>query len=133
MKLPFFAALSAVVCGAAFGAAARWLLALWLDTPDQPFSRATLSANWIGALLIGLAAGLADSLPDLPPYWKLWLITGLLGSLTTFSGFSLEIVTMLQQQRYSAAILTILLHLGGSLLFTAGGLFLVRLLHHPAV
>lgn len=87
MKLPFFASLSAVVCGAAFGAAARWLLALWLDTPDQPFSRATLSANWIGALLIGLAAGLADSLPDLPPYWKLWLITGLLGSLTTFSGF----------------------------------------------
>ena len=70
MKLPFFASLSAVVCGAAFGAAARWLLALWLDTPDQPFSRATLSANWIGALLIGLAAGLADSLPDLPPYWK---------------------------------------------------------------
>ena len=37
MKLPFFASLSAVVCGAAFGAAARWLLALWLDTPDQPF------------------------------------------------------------------------------------------------
>ena len=106
MKLPFFASLSAVVCGAAFGAAARWLLALWLDTPDQPFSRATLSANWIGALLIGLAAGLADSLPDLPPYWKLWLITGLLGSLTTFSGFSLEIVAMLQQQRYSAAVLT---------------------------
>ena len=133
MKLPFLTALSAVVCGAAFGAAARWLLALWLDTPDQPFSRATLSANWIGALLIGLAAGLTDSLPDLPPYWKLWLITGLLGSLTTFSGFSLEIVAMLQQQRYSAAILTILLHLGGSLFFTAGGLFLVRLLHHPAV
>ena len=116
MKLPFFASLSAVVCGAAFGAAVRWLLALWLDTPDQPFSR-----------------GLTDSLPDLPPYWKLWLITGLLGSLTTFSGFSLEIVAMLQQQRYSAAVLTILLHLGGSLLFTAGGLFLVRLLHHPAV
>jgi len=63
----------------------------------------------------------------------LWLITGLLGSLTTFSGFSLEIVAMLQQQRYSAAVLTILLHLGGSLLFTASGLFLVRLLHHPAV
>ena len=59
MKLPFLTSLSAVVCGAALGAAARWLLALWLDTPDQPFSRATLSANWIGALLIGLAAGLA--------------------------------------------------------------------------
>jgi len=110
MKLPFFASLSAVVCGAAFGATARWLLALWLDTPDQPFSRATLSANWIGALLIGLGGRLAANTPSLPPG-----------------------VAMLQQQRYSAAVLTILLHLGGSLLFTAGGLFLVRLLHHPAV
>jgi len=95
---------------------------------------AGLAADFVAGLAaVGLAAGLADSLPDLPPYWKLWLITGLLGSLTTFSGFSLEIVAMLQQQRYSAAVLTILLHLGGSLLFTAGGLFLVRLLHHPAV
>ena len=77
--------------------------------------------------------GISSTGKSLAPYWKLWLITGLLGSLTTFSGFSLEIVAMLQQQRYSAAVLTILLHLGGSLLFTAGGLFLVRLLHHPAV
>ena len=132
MNAPLPAFLS-VACGAVLGASARWLLGVWLASFIRPVPFSTLLANWLGALLIGLAAGVSELFPGLPPYWRLWFVTGLLGSLTTFSGFSLEIVAMLQQQRYSAAVLTILLHLGGSLLFTAGGLFLVRLLHHPAV
>lgn len=117
----------AVCCGAALGASARWLLSLWLAALPQPLSYATLAANWIGALLIGIAAGVSELVPALPPYWKLWFVTGLLGSLTTFSGFSLEIVAMLQQQRYLPALATALLHLTGSLLLTAAGLWLVKL------
>ena len=127
MNASFLPSLLAVCCGAALGASARWLLSLWLAALPQPFSYATLAANWIGALLIGIAAGVSELIPALPPYWKLWFITGLLGSLTTFSGFSLEIVAMLQQQRYLPALATALLHLAGSLLLTAAGLWLVKL------
>ena len=127
MNASFLPQLLAVCCGAALGASARWLLSLWLAALPQPFSYATLAANWIGALLIGIAAGVSVLVPALPPYWKLWFVTGLLGSLTTFSGFSLEIVAMLQQQRYLPALATALLHLTGSLLLTAAGLWLVKL------
>lgn len=127
MNASFLPQLLSVCCGAALGASARWLLSLWLAALPQPFSYATLAANWIGALLIGIAAGVSELIPALPPYWKLWFITGLLGSLTTFSGFSLEIVAMLQQQRYLPALATALLHLAGSLLLTAAGLWLVKL------
>ena len=130
MKLPFFASLSAVVCGAAFGAAARWLLALWLDTPDQPFSRATLSANWIGALLIGLAAGLgrqpagpaavleivADNRPAWQPDHFFRFFTRNRCHAATTTLFRRRTDHPAAPRRLAA--------------FTASGLFLVRLLHH---
>ncbi|MGF6147627.1 chromosome condensation membrane protein [Kingella potus] len=127
MNAPFFPAFLSVACGAVCGASARWLLGLWFASAAQPVPYATLAANWAGALFIGLAAGAAELFPNLPPYWKLWFVTGLLGSLTTFSGFSLETVALLQQQRYAAAILNAVLHLAGSLCLTAAGLWLARL------
>ena len=126
MNTPILASLAAVASGAGFGAAARWLLGLWLNPLTSLLSCGTLAANWLGALLIGLAAGAAGFFPALSPYWKLWFMTGLLGSLTTFSGFSLEIIGMLQEQRYAQAIITALLHVFGSLLWTAAGLKLMR-------
>ncbi len=126
MNAPLPAFLS-VACGAVLGASARWLLGVWLASFIRPVPFSTLLANWIGALLIGLAAGVSELFPGLPPYRRLWFVTGLLGSLTTFSGFSLETVAMLQQQRYAAAALNAALHLAGSLCLTTFGLWLARL------
>ena len=87
--------ITAVALGAVFGALLRWLLGLMLADTVSWFALGTLAANWFGGFLIGIAAELVGN-----PHWRLLLITGFLGSLTTFSGFSLEIVGMLQAQRW---------------------------------
>jgi len=82
----------------------------------------TLAANLIGGYLIGVCVAVFQALPQLDPAWRLALITGFLGALTTFSSFSAEVVAMLSQQRYALALGTASLHLGGSLLLTIAGL-----------
>jgi fluoride exporter len=111
----------AICTGASMGALARWGLGLWLNTgAGLPWG--TLAANLIGGYLIGLCIGVFNALPELDPMWRLALITGFLGALTTFSSFSAEVVTILQQSRYALALGTAALHLLGSLLLTVLGL-----------
>ncbi|UOO81011.1 fluoride efflux transporter CrcB [Uruburuella testudinis] len=114
-----------IAAGAAIGAVLRWALGLWLASASSSMALGTLAANWLGAYLIGIAAALVMHTEMLPSHWRLLVITGFLGSLTTFSGFSLEVVGMLQAQRWGAALATISLHLLGSLLLTAAGMFTV--------
>ncbi len=116
----------AISLGAAFGACLRWVLGLLLAGTASWFALGTLAANWIGAFIIGVFAGLDTVLPDISPQVRLLVVTGFLGGLTTFSGFSLEIVTMLQAQRYAAAMATVSLHLFGSLLLTMLGMWCVQ-------
>ena len=123
-----FANVAVIVVGAAFGALMRWTLGLWLASHAAWLSLGTLMANWIGAYIIGVAASLTEFWPAFPPHWRLLLITGFLGSLTTFSGFSLEVVGMLQSQRWGAAVATSALHLFGSLLLTVLGMATVSAL-----
>ena len=111
----------AICCGASLGALARWRLGLWLS-PGGALPWGTLAANWLGAYAIGVCVALLHQLPHLDPVWRLALITGFLGALTTFSSFSVEVVTLLQQQRYGLALGNAALHLGGSLLLTWLGL-----------
>ncbi|HAU56286.1 MAG TPA: fluoride efflux transporter CrcB [Comamonadaceae bacterium] len=116
-----------ICIGASLGALARWRLGLWLSTGSMlPWG--TLAANLIGGYLIGVCIAVFQSLPHLDPIWRLALITGFLGALTTFSSFSAEVVTMLQQQRYLLACGTVAMHLFGSLLMTVLGLQTVALL-----
>jgi CrcB protein len=82
----------------------------------------TLAANWVGGYLVGLAIGVFQALPDLDPIWRLMLITGFLGGLTTFSAFSAEVVHFITEGRFGLALLTAGLHLMGSLLLTLLGL-----------
>ena len=82
----------------------------------------TLAANLIGGYLIGVAIAVFQSTPQLDPVWRLLLITGFLGGLTTFSSFSAEVVSFLMEERYGLAVVTALLHLLGSLLMTVAGL-----------
>ena len=111
----------AITFGAALGALSRWLLVLVFAALSVPFSVGTLAANWIGAFLIGIGAEWLDN-----PQWKLLLITGFLGSLTTFSSFSLEMVTLMQAQRWVTAFAAVCLHVFGSFLLTALGIYLVQ-------
>jgi CrcB protein len=111
----------AICIGASLGALARWQLGLWLS-PGGLMAWGTLAANLIGGFLVGVAIGVLNARPELDPVWRLLLVTGFLGGLTTFSTFSAEVVTDLSQGRLGLALLTAMAHLIGSLLLTWLGL-----------
>jgi CrcB protein len=112
----------AICLGACVGALARWQLGLWFNT-GATIPWGTLAANLLGAYLIGVCVALFDHLPELDPVWRLALVTGFLGALTTFSSFSAEVVAMLLQSRYTLALGTAALHLLGSLALTVAGIW----------
>jgi len=112
----------AICLGASAGALARWGLGLWLS-PGGVIPWGTLAANLIGGYLIGVCVAVFQALPQLDPVWRLALITGFLGGLTTFSSFSAEVVTLLMQQRYALALGTAGLHVAGSMLLTVLGIW----------
>jgi CrcB protein len=116
----------AICVGASFGAMARWGLGLWLNTAG-PVPYGTLAANLIGGYLVGVAVGAFQAMPQLDPVWRLLLITGFLGGLTTFSSFSAEVVALLLDSRPLLALGTSMLHLGGSLVLTWLGIRSVQL------
>jgi CrcB protein len=111
----------AICLGACVGALARWGLGLWLN-PGALIPMGTLAANLIGGYLVGVAVAVFQALPHLDPAWRLAIVTGFLGALTTFSSFSAEVVGMLGQQRYLLGFGTAALHLFGSLLLTVAGI-----------
>lgn len=112
----------AVAAGAVLGAWLRWGLAVWLNGQFPSLPPGTLVANLAGGFLIGLVIGLLGQHPTLPPEWRLFLVTGFLGALTTFSTFSAEVVGLLQQGRHGWALVTVGAHVLGSLAMTLAGL-----------
>lgn len=118
----------AVVIGGALGCVARWLLGFGLNLLFPAIPPGTLAANLIGAYLVGISIAYFGAHPDLPPQWRLLIITGFLGGLTTFSSFSGEVVMLMRQDRLAMACAAIGLHLGGSLLLTFAGLVTASLL-----
>ena len=112
----------AICFGASVGALLRWRLGLWLSTPGALLPWGTLAANLMGGYLVGICVAVFQQLPQLDPVWRLALVTGFLGALTTFSSFSAEVVAILQQQRYMLALGTASVHLFGSWLLTAAGI-----------
>lgn len=121
-------ALFAVGLGAALGAMLRWGLGLGLNHLFPALPLGTLLANLLGGYLVGLAVGWFGQAPDVPPEWRLFVITGFLGGLTTFSTFSAEVVAALQNGRPGWAMATVATHLMGSLLLTFAGLATVAAL-----
>jgi CrcB protein len=114
--------LVAICVGASLGAVVRWLLGVWLNALFPVVPPGTVAANLIGGYLVGLAVAVLATNPGLAPEWRLLVITGFLGSLTTFSAFSAEVVGLLQQGRVLWAGAAIGLHVGGSLVMTVLGL-----------
>ena len=122
------ATLLAVAIGAVLGAYSRWGLGVWLNhlTPNVPLG--TLTANAIGGYVVGVAIAWFAQHPEASPTMRLFLITGFLGALTSFSTFSAEAVNLLMRAEYSWAFVHIVLHLFVSLLLTVAGITTVNLL-----
>ncbi len=120
--------LLAISLGASAGAIARWLLGIGLNGLFPSLPPGTLAANLIGGYLIGLAVGVFSQHPGLAPEWRLLVMTGFLGGLTTFSTFSAEVTGLLQQGRLGWAVATISAHVIGSLVLTLAGLATVSAL-----
>ncbi len=117
-----------VFAGAGFGALLRWWLGSLLNPVFPTIPLGTLSANLIGGLLVGVAsAGFAHH-DALPLEWRLLVITGFLGGLTTFSTFSLEVVTLIGRQQYGWALGAAGAHLAGSLVLTGVGILIAHAL-----
>ncbi len=116
----------AVGVGAVLGAWLRWWLGIALNavTPNLPLG--TLAANLIGGYLVGVAVEYFSQQGAIPVEMRLFVITGFLGGLTTFSSFSAEAVGLLMESRYAWAFLLISSHLIGSIVMTVLGIFTVR-------
>ena len=112
----------AISLGASVGAVMRWLLGLSLNHAFTHIPAGTLAANLIGGYLIGLALAFFTEHTGLAPEWRLLVITGFLGGLTTFSTFSAEVTTLIQQGRMVWAMAAISVHVFGSLAMTVLGL-----------
>ncbi len=123
--------LRSLVCisaGASAGAILRWLLGLALNAAFPLIPLGTLAANLMGGYLVGVAVSGFALLPSLGPEWRLLVITGFLGGLTTFSTFSAEVSALVVQQRLAAALLSVSLHVCGSLSMTFLGMGTVSML-----
>ncbi|NEX19434.1 fluoride efflux transporter CrcB [Thiorhodococcus mannitoliphagus] len=117
-----------VFVGAGFGAVFRWVLGSRLNPVFPTLPLGTLAANLLGGLLIGFAFTWLGRHPSLPPELRLFVITGFLGGLTTFSTFSAEVVNLLGRGELLWGIGAMLAHLVGSLSMTALGIGLAHAL-----
>ncbi len=115
-------AVVAICLGSSLGALLRWWLSITLNAAFPHIPPGTLASNLIGGYLVGLAVAFFAAAPALAPEWRLLVITGFCGGLTTFSTFSAEIVLLLQQGRTLWACGAAATHLAGSVLMTLAGI-----------
>lgn len=128
--MPLIYSVVAIALGAAIGANLRWLLGIGLNSYLPTLPPGTLVANLLGAFLIGIAIATFTAIPEMSSFWRLLIVTGFLGALTTFSTFSAEIFTQLQDGRLLWAFLGIVVHVGGCLIMTGLGMATFAGLRH---
>jgi len=116
----------AIGVGAALGAWLRWVLGIFLNPLFPTVPLGTLAANLLGGYLVGVAVTVFHINLELSPELRLFLITGFLGGLTTFSTFSAEVVALIQRAEYLWAVGAASVHLGGSLIMTLLGIWTIQ-------
>jgi CrcB protein len=112
----------AIFFGAGFGALLRAGFNVLTVGVASMIPLGTLFSNMVGGYLVGLAVAYFGNNPQLSPEWKLLVVTGFLGGLTTFSSFSAEVVGFIQRGEFTWALGTAMLHLVGSLVLTFLGI-----------
>jgi CrcB protein len=112
----------AIGVGGGVGALLRWWLGLTLNAYFPAIPPGTLAANLLGGYVVGVAVAFFASYSALAPEWRLFVITGFCGGLTTFSTFSAELVTLMQQGRALLALSAAGVHLLGSIVMTFAGI-----------
>ncbi|MBN9425036.1 MAG: fluoride efflux transporter CrcB [Burkholderiales bacterium] len=112
----------AIAVGSVLGGLLRWGLGLKLNSLLPNLPPGTLAANLIAGYVVGLALAFFAQTPSLSPEWRLLIITGFCGGLSTFSTFSAEIAGLLQRGLYSWAAIAIATHVAGSVVMTLAGI-----------
>ena len=123
-----FQSIFLVSVGAAIGASLRWGLGLWLNSLFSSLAFGTLVANFIGCFLMGILLVAFWTFPQFNPEWRLFLVTGFLGALTTFSSFSGEVIELFFKEEWVNGLFVLVSHLVGCLIFTVLGIYFFRLI-----
>ncbi|MCS2153403.1 fluoride efflux transporter CrcB [Scandinavium goeteborgense] len=116
--------LLAVFIGGGTGSVLRWLLGMRLNPMHHAIPVGTLTANLLGAFIIGAGLAWFNRMTHIDPMWKLLITTGFCGGLTTFSTFSAEVVFLLQDGRFGWALLNVAVNLLGSFAMTAAAMWI---------
>jgi len=115
--------LAAIFCGAGLGA----LLRVWFNTISAGLSAivpmGTLISNLLGCYLVGIAVAYFANHPAVSSEWRLFIITGFLGGLTTFSSFSAEVVSLLERGQLTWGLGLALMHVCGAIALTFLGVW----------
>ena len=123
-----FQSIILVSTGAAIGASLRWGLGLWLNSLFSTVAFGTLVANFISCFLMGILVASFWLFPQFSPEWRLFLVTGFLGALTTFSSFSGEVIELFFKEEWVNGLFVLVSHLVGCLIFTVLGIYFFRLI-----
>ena len=123
-----FQSIFLVSAGAAIGASLRLGLGLWLNSLFSSLAFGTLVANVIGCFLMGILLAAFWIFPQFSPEWRLFLVTGFLGALTTFSSFSGEVIELFFKEEWGNGLFVLVSHLVGCLIFTVLGIYFFRLI-----
>ncbi len=116
-----------ICVGGAAGTAARYLLTNWsASSLGTRFPYGTLAVNIIGSFVIGVLMHLGLTTSTFSPTTRMALTTGVMGGFTTYSTFSFETVSYLQQGAWWLASLNVLLTTMGCLLACALGIAVGR-------
>ena len=123
-----FQSIILVSTGAAIGASLRWGLGFWLNSLFSTLAFGTLVANFIGCFLMGILVAAFWLFPQFSSEWRLFLVTGFLGALTTFSSFSGEVIELFFKEEWVNGLFVLVSHLVGCLIFTVLGIYFFRLI-----
>ena len=96
----------AVCVGGMLGCVLRWCLGLWLNGSGSVVPLGTLTANLVGGYIVGVAVAFFALNTTVAPEWRVLIITGFCGGLTTFSS-AFAIPAILQREHHRGYSITL--------------------------